>query len=127
VAREAQASAVHVSADFGPYGAAHLMMLLGRHSRLILDSWTRPKYAKVNGRKAGDATVQRRFRRYGSYSGLGPGRFVASRDSPEFPISVIAEHQPVRLSASTSARPCHRVVLPGPANRGDIRATDSEL
>ncbi len=54
----------------GPYGAAHLMMLLGRHSRLILDSWTRPKYAKVNGRKAGDATVERRFRRYGRYSGL---------------------------------------------------------
>jgi N-glycosylase/DNA lyase len=54
----------------GPYGAAHLMMLLGRHSRLILDSWTRPKYAKVNGRKASDATVLRRFRRYGRYSGL---------------------------------------------------------
>jgi N-glycosylase/DNA lyase len=54
----------------GPYGAAHLMMLLGRHSRLILDSWTRPKYAKVNGRKASDATVQRRFGRYGRYSGL---------------------------------------------------------
>jgi len=54
----------------GPYGAAHLMMLLGRHSRLILDSWTRPKYAKVNGRRASDATVERRFRRYGSYSGL---------------------------------------------------------
>jgi N-glycosylase/DNA lyase len=54
----------------GPYGAAHLMMLLGRHSRLILDSWTRPKYAKVNGRKASDATVKRRFRRYGRYSGL---------------------------------------------------------
>jgi 3-methyladenine DNA glycosylase/8-oxoguanine DNA glycosylase len=54
----------------GPYGAAHLMMLLGRHSRLILDSWTRPKYARVNGRKASDATVQRRFRRYGRYSGL---------------------------------------------------------
>jgi 3-methyladenine DNA glycosylase/8-oxoguanine DNA glycosylase len=54
----------------GPYGAAHLMMLLGRHSRLILDSWTRPKYAKVNGRKASDATVERRFRRYGRYSGL---------------------------------------------------------
>jgi N-glycosylase/DNA lyase len=54
----------------GPYGAAHLMMLLGRHSRLILDSWTRPKYAQVNGRKAGDATVERRFRRYGRYSGL---------------------------------------------------------
>lgn len=54
----------------GPYGAAHLMMLLGRHSRLILDSWTRPKYAQVNGRKAGDATMERRFRRYGKYSGL---------------------------------------------------------
>jgi 3-methyladenine DNA glycosylase/8-oxoguanine DNA glycosylase len=54
----------------GPYGAAHLMMLLGRHSRLILDSWTRPKYAKVNGRKASDAAVQRRFRPYGRYSGL---------------------------------------------------------
>lgn len=54
----------------GPYGAAHLMMLLGRHSRLVLDSWTRPKYAQVNGRKASDATVERRFRRYGRYSGL---------------------------------------------------------
>jgi 3-methyladenine DNA glycosylase/8-oxoguanine DNA glycosylase len=54
----------------GPYGAAHLMMLLGRHSRLILDSWTRPKYAQVNGRKASDAIVERRFRRYGRYSGL---------------------------------------------------------
>jgi len=54
----------------GPYGAAHLMMLLGRHSRLILDSWTRPKYAQVHGRKASDATVERRFRRYGKYSGL---------------------------------------------------------
>ena len=54
----------------GPYGTAHLMMLLGRHSRLILDSWTRPKYAQVNGRKAADATVERRFGRYGRYSGL---------------------------------------------------------
>ena len=26
----------------GPYAAAHVMMLLGRHSLLILDSWTRP-------------------------------------------------------------------------------------
>jgi 3-methyladenine DNA glycosylase/8-oxoguanine DNA glycosylase len=54
----------------GPYGAAHLMMLLGRHSRLILDSWTRPKYARVNGRKATDGTIERRFRRYGRYAGL---------------------------------------------------------
>jgi 3-methyladenine DNA glycosylase/8-oxoguanine DNA glycosylase len=54
----------------GPYGTAHMMMLLGRHSRLILDSWTRPKYARVNGRKASDATIERRFRRYGPYAGL---------------------------------------------------------
>jgi N-glycosylase/DNA lyase len=54
----------------GPYGAAHMMMLLGRHSRLVLDSWTRPKYAKVRGRKATDAQIERRFRRYGRYAGL---------------------------------------------------------
>ena len=54
----------------GPYGTAHMMMLLGRHSRLVLDSWTRPKYARVRGRKATDAQLERRFRRYGSYAGL---------------------------------------------------------
>jgi 3-methyladenine DNA glycosylase/8-oxoguanine DNA glycosylase len=54
----------------GPYAAAHVMMLLGRHSRLILDSWTRPTYARVNGRKAADATILRRFRRFGSHAGL---------------------------------------------------------
>lgn len=54
----------------GPYAAAHMMMLLGRHSRLILDSWTRPKYARLNGRKASDKTIERRFRRYGRYAGL---------------------------------------------------------
>jgi 3-methyladenine DNA glycosylase/8-oxoguanine DNA glycosylase len=54
----------------GPYGAAHMMMLLGRHSQLILDSWTRPKYARLNGRKATDAQMARRFRRYGRYAGL---------------------------------------------------------
>src|SRR5215204_1704860 len=48
----------------GPYAAAHIMMLLGRYSPLILDSWTRPKYARVNGRKASDKTIERRFRRY---------------------------------------------------------------
>jgi N-glycosylase/DNA lyase len=54
----------------GPYAAAHVMMLLGRHSRLILDSWTRPKYARLNGRKALDRQIERRFRRYGDYAGL---------------------------------------------------------
>jgi N-glycosylase/DNA lyase len=54
----------------GPYATAHMMMLLGRYSRLILDSWTRPKYARVNGRKAADRTIERRFRRHGDYAGL---------------------------------------------------------
>jgi 3-methyladenine DNA glycosylase/8-oxoguanine DNA glycosylase len=55
----------------GPYAAAHVMMLLGRHSHLVLDSWTRPKYARLNGgRAASDRTIARRFRRYGPYAGL---------------------------------------------------------
>jgi 3-methyladenine DNA glycosylase/8-oxoguanine DNA glycosylase len=57
-------------AGVGPYAAAHIMMLLGRHSRLILDSWTRPTYARVSGRKAADAAIARRFRRYGPWAGL---------------------------------------------------------
>ncbi len=55
----------------GPYAAAHIMLLLGRYSRLVLDSWTRPKYARLNGGKAvKDTTMERRFRRYGPYAGL---------------------------------------------------------
>jgi 3-methyladenine DNA glycosylase/8-oxoguanine DNA glycosylase len=54
----------------GPYAAAHIMMLIGRHSRLILDSWTRPTYAALTGRKAQDGQIERRFRRYGDYAGI---------------------------------------------------------
>ena len=55
----------------GPYAAAHIMMMLGRYSRLVLDSWTRPKYARLNGGKpVSDKTIERRFRRYGPYAGL---------------------------------------------------------
>jgi 3-methyladenine DNA glycosylase/8-oxoguanine DNA glycosylase len=55
----------------GPYAAAHIMLLLGRYSRLVLDSWTRPKYAGLNGgRTVKDTTIERRFRRYGPYAGL---------------------------------------------------------
>ena len=39
----------------GPYAAAHVMLLLGRHSRLVLDSWTRPKYARLMGKPEGQA------------------------------------------------------------------------
>jgi 3-methyladenine DNA glycosylase/8-oxoguanine DNA glycosylase len=54
----------------GPYATAQILMLLGRYSRLILDSWSRPKYAKLSGRKASDKTIERRFRRYKRYAGL---------------------------------------------------------
>jgi len=55
----------------GPYGSAHVMQLLGRHRRLILDSWTRPKYRRLaRKRQAADSTIRRAFARYGSYAGL---------------------------------------------------------
>jgi 3-methyladenine DNA glycosylase/8-oxoguanine DNA glycosylase len=56
----------------GPYAAAHIMMTLGRNSRLILDSWTRPKYARLLGRRSvpADRVIERRFRRYGEDAGL---------------------------------------------------------
>jgi 3-methyladenine DNA glycosylase/8-oxoguanine DNA glycosylase len=55
----------------GPYATAHIMMLVGRYSRLILDSWSRPKYLRVSGAKrAKDTIIERRFRRYGPYAGL---------------------------------------------------------
>jgi 3-methyladenine DNA glycosylase/8-oxoguanine DNA glycosylase len=67
----------------GPYAAAHVMMLIGRHSRLILDSWTRPTYARLNGgRKATDRQIERRFRRYGRYAGLAFWLFL-TRDWAE--------------------------------------------
>jgi len=55
----------------GPYAAAHVMMLLGRHGSLILDSWTRPTYLRRSGSKrASDRTIERRFARFGAFAGL---------------------------------------------------------
>jgi N-glycosylase/DNA lyase len=55
----------------GPYAAAHIMMLLGRYSRLTLDSWTRPTYARLrHRRRVADRTIVRAFRAYGAYAGL---------------------------------------------------------
>jgi 3-methyladenine DNA glycosylase/8-oxoguanine DNA glycosylase len=66
------------SGEYAPgYGsgcaAAHVMLTsLSRYSRLVLDSWTRPTYAKLAGarRALKDATVERRFKRYGEWAGL---------------------------------------------------------
>jgi 3-methyladenine DNA glycosylase/8-oxoguanine DNA glycosylase len=62
----------------GPYGAAHIMMTLGRNSKLILDSWTRPKYRKSSRarRQPTDAQIIKRFRRYGPEAGLAFWLFV---------------------------------------------------
>ncbi|HEX3267454.1 MAG TPA: hypothetical protein VHQ98_05685 [Gaiellaceae bacterium] len=55
----------------GPYACAHVMMLLGRYGRLVLDSWTRPKYRKVTGRpRVTDKGIEKAFRRYREYAGL---------------------------------------------------------
>jgi 3-methyladenine DNA glycosylase/8-oxoguanine DNA glycosylase len=55
----------------GPYACAHVMMLLGRYGRLVLDSWTRPTYRRVAGRpRITDKGIERAFRRYREYAGL---------------------------------------------------------
>jgi 3-methyladenine DNA glycosylase/8-oxoguanine DNA glycosylase len=57
----------------GPYAAAHVMLTsLGRYSRLVLDSWTRPTYGKLSGARSAlrDSTIERRFKRYGEWAGL---------------------------------------------------------
>ena len=63
----------------GPYAAAHIMMMIGRYSRLILDSWSRPAYLRLaRKRSAVDASIEKRFRRYGRYAGLAFWLFVTS-------------------------------------------------
>lgn len=61
----------------GPYAAAHIMMLFGRRHRLVLDSSTRPRYARLAGRKAKDATIIRRFARYRDEAGLAFWLYVS--------------------------------------------------
>jgi N-glycosylase/DNA lyase len=57
----------------GPYAAAHVMLTsLGRYHRLVLDSWTRPTYRRLSRARGAlkDATIERRFKRYGEWAGL---------------------------------------------------------
>jgi 3-methyladenine DNA glycosylase/8-oxoguanine DNA glycosylase len=55
----------------GPYAAAHIMHMLGRCSRLILDSWTRPTYARLLGLDVlTDSEIRSRFESYDRYAGL---------------------------------------------------------
>ena len=73
----------------GPYAAAHVMMLLGRYTPLVLDSWTRPKYARLVGKKlVKDTTIVRRFGRYGPYAGLAFWLFLTRDWVEERPVPV---------------------------------------
>ncbi|MFP5352888.1 MAG: DNA-3-methyladenine glycosylase family protein [Actinomycetota bacterium] len=68
----------------GPYASANIMMVLGRNSRLILDSWTRPTYARLVGKRAvADATIVRRFKPYGRHAGLAFWLFLTRSWVPE--------------------------------------------
>ena len=69
----------------GPYAAAHIMLMLGRYDRLILDSWTRPTYARLLGRKrpVSDRAIERRFKRYGPYAGLAFWLFLTRNWLPD--------------------------------------------
>ena len=77
----------------GPYAAAHIMLMLGRYDRLILDSWTRPTYARLLGKKrpVSDRAIERRFKRYGRYAGLAFWLFLTrdwlADDAPAYPLT----------------------------------------
>ena len=71
VSEEAADARLRALPGIGPYAAAHVALMLGHYSRLLLDSWTRPTYARLVGRKTvADRTIRRRFARYGSWAGL---------------------------------------------------------
>jgi hypothetical protein len=60
------------------------MMLLGRYGRLILDSWTRPTYARLAQRKTvKDTTIERRFRRYKDFAGLAFWLYITREWVPD--------------------------------------------
>ena len=59
----------------GPYAAAHVLHLLGRAREPVLDSWTRPSYARLTGLEGRpvadvDRAIQQRVARYGPDAGL---------------------------------------------------------
>jgi 3-methyladenine DNA glycosylase/8-oxoguanine DNA glycosylase len=69
----------------GPYAAAHIMTMLGRFSRLIFDSWTRPKYWSLTETEgATDAEIEARFAGFGRFAGLAFWLFL-TRDWVEEP------------------------------------------
>lgn len=87
----------------GPYAAAHVMLLMGRFSRLVLDSATRAKYARLSGRKPrSDAVIVRRFKPYGRFAGLAFWCYVTSDWVDDASAETIAERT-VGSASSASA------------------------
>lgn len=75
---------------FGPYATEHLLRLLGRHDHLALDSWTRPKLARLRGKRRppADRTLRRWFAPYGRWAGLAMWLEVTADwhgDAPSWP------------------------------------------
>lgn len=75
---------------FGPYATEHLLRLLGRHDHLALDSWTRPKLARLRGKRRPpvDRTLRRWFAPYGRWAGLAMWLEVTADwhgDAPSWP------------------------------------------
>lgn len=55
----------------GPYAASHIMHMVGRQSRVVLDSWTRPTYARLLGVESiTDSEIIERHAEYGDFAGL---------------------------------------------------------
>jgi N-glycosylase/DNA lyase len=63
---------VQAEKGFGPYAADTLGRLLGRHSKLGLDAWSRKKVAtlRFRGRAVKDARVARFYAPFGRHAGL---------------------------------------------------------
>ena len=57
---------------FGPYASEHLLRLLGRYDHLALDSWVRPKLARLRGRRRipTDRAMRGWYAPYGPWAGL---------------------------------------------------------
>jgi N-glycosylase/DNA lyase len=56
----------------GPYAEGNLLKLVGRYGELGIDSWCRKQFAALhrNGRKTGDAAIERHYAEFGEWKGL---------------------------------------------------------
>ena len=63
---------IRAEAGFGPYAAASIGRLLGRHAKLGLDSWSRKKVAAIRfgGRTVSDSRVEKLYGPFGRWAGL---------------------------------------------------------